>query len=125
MASAARAHEARKPTGNRGLSVDLRGLEPLTSCTAYVQSGPEGQKCYRSNRCGAAVLISATWIAPAAIARASQTLTQVVEHDSSFTYPVVADPTYTTHVSYLSKAQVVSMYNGFNYCSYTTCTAVP
>lgn len=102
-----------------------------------------------------------------------QTLTQVVDHDSSFTYPVVADPTYTTHVSYLSKAQVVSMYNGlkgissacsvapipwpasiaclglapaaqvekaywnkwrlkvtyyncgFNYCSYTTYTAVP
>ncbi|MFE7196542.1 hypothetical protein [Microbacterium oxydans] len=102
-----------------------------------------------------------------------QTLTQVVDHDSSSTYPVVADPTYTTHVSYLSKAQVVSMYNGlkgissacsvapipwpasiaclglapaaqvekaywnkwrlkvtydtcgFNYCSYTTYTAVP
>lgn len=102
-----------------------------------------------------------------------QTLTQVVDHDSSFTYPVVADPTYKTYVSYLSKAQVVSMYNGlkgvsnacslapipypisiacmglapaaqvekaywnkwrlkvtyyncgFNYCSYTTYTAVP
>lgn len=102
-----------------------------------------------------------------------QTLTQVVDHDSSFAYPVVADPTYTTYVSYLSKAQVVTMYNGlkglssacsvapipwpasiaclglapaaqvekaywnkwrlkvtyyncgFNYCSYTTYTAVP
>lgn len=102
-----------------------------------------------------------------------QTLTQVVDHDSSFSFPVVADPTYTTHVSYLSKAQVVNMYNGlkgfssacsvfpipypiniaclgiapaaqvekaywskwrlkvtyyncgFNYCSYTTYTAVP
>ncbi|MGO2643131.1 hypothetical protein [Brevibacterium aurantiacum] len=102
-----------------------------------------------------------------------QTLTQIVDHDSSFAYPVVADPTYTTHVSYLSKSQVVTMYNGlkgisnacsvapipwpasiaclglaptaqvekaywnkwrlkvtyyncgFNYCSYTTYTAVP
>lgn len=41
-----------------------------------------------------------------------QTLTQIVDHDSNFTYPMIADPTYTTHVSYLSKAQVVTMYNG-------------
>lgn len=101
------------------------------------------------------------------------TLTQIVDHHSSFAYPIVADPTYTTSVIYLSKAQVVSMYNGlkgvsnacslspipypisiaclgfappaqvekaywnkwrikvtyydcgFNYCSYTTYTAVP
>lgn len=52
------------------------------------------------------------------------TLTQVVDHDSRFAYPVVADPTYTTHVSYLSKAQVVTMYNGLKGIS-SACGAAP
>lgn len=38
---------------------------------------------------------------------------QVVEHQSAdYAYPVVADPTYTTSVIYLSRTQVTSMYKG-------------
>ncbi|MBT2495684.1 hypothetical protein J7E45_08690 [Microbacterium sp. ISL-59] len=53
-----------------------------------------------------------------------ETLTQIVEHDSSFAYPVVADPTYTTSVIYLSRAQVVSMYNGLKGLN-GVCSAFP
>ncbi|MFD6816597.1 hypothetical protein ACFWCH_06765 [Microbacterium sp. NPDC060132] len=38
---------------------------------------------------------------------------QVVEHRSAaYSYPVIADPTYTTSVIYLSRAQVINMYKG-------------
>lgn len=40
------------------------------------------------------------------------TLTQIVDHRGSFTYPVVADPTYVTSTFYWSKAQVREMYKG-------------
>ncbi len=53
-----------------------------------------------------------------------QTLTQVVDHNSSFAYPVVADPTYQTYVSYLTKAQVVNMYNGLKGVS-NACSLLP
>ncbi|UPL10477.1 hypothetical protein [Microbacterium sufflavum] len=53
-----------------------------------------------------------------------QTLTQVVEHNTNYVYPVVADPTYTTSVIYLSKAQVVTMYNGLHGIS-GACSALP
>lgn len=42
------------------------------------------------------------------------TLVQVVEHDGSYAYPVVADPSYTPYDIYLSHATVVSMYNAIN-----------
>lgn len=53
-----------------------------------------------------------------------QSLTQVVDHNSSFAYPVVADPMYKTYVSYLTKAQVVNMYNGLKGVS-NACSLAP
>lgn len=52
------------------------------------------------------------------------TLTQIVDHSSDFAYPVVADPTYTTSVIWISHAQVVNMYNGFKGIS-NVCTVLP
>lgn len=51
-------------------------------------------------------------------------LTQVVDHDSNFVYPVVADPVYTTSTIYLSHATVVQMYKGMNNVS-SICTVLP
>lgn len=53
-----------------------------------------------------------------------QTLTQVVDHNSSFAYPVVADPAYATYVSYISNAGVVNMYNGLKGIS-NGCSVLP
>lgn len=52
------------------------------------------------------------------------TLTQIVDHNSSVAYPVVADPVYTTSTIYLSHTTVVNMYNGMNNID-DICTIIP
>lgn len=52
------------------------------------------------------------------------TLTQVVEHDADFAYPIVADPVYTTSTIYISKATVKQMYQGMNGIG-NVCTVLP
>lgn len=53
-----------------------------------------------------------------------QTLTQVVQHDAGFAYPIVADPVYTTSTIYISKATVKQMYQGMNGIG-NVCTVLP
>lgn len=52
------------------------------------------------------------------------TLTQIVDHRSEFAYPVVADPSYTVSVIWISHAQVVNMYNGLKGIG-SVCTVLP